>query len=43
MNNNYIAYTTADDFYAGTLELTRLGMKFVAHFDELRIELTGGY
>ena len=43
MNNNIITYTTSDDFYAGVYELTRLGMKFVALFGDLKIELTGGY
>ena len=42
MKNNII-YTNQSDFYKGIYELTRLGMTFTAHYDELKIELLGGY
>jgi len=43
MNNNYITYATATEFYEGIYELNMRGMKFIGHYDELKIELLGGY
>ena len=42
-NNNVIIYTSAADFYEGIYELTKYGVKFVGHHNELKIELLGGY
>ena len=38
-----ITFTLDDDFYGGIEQLVKRGLTFKAHFDQMTIELLGGY
>jgi hypothetical protein len=38
-----IHYHSESDFYEGVYQLVKKGLTFKAHFDQMTIELLGGY